>query len=463
LAKSEHDGGAGTGGAGRAARLGRGLVIAAAGAATGAAHALGGWLLTPFFGDSAFFWSHVAGAPALAIALGLLLGRAAAGGAKQRPRAPLLLGALGGALICALPLVAPPLARAVLDRGPDARFAAPLVIFLAISLPCGLAASTLRLGALGATNPASLRPLGAFVGGAMLALVGGEPLLLDPVATPPWLGLWGAGGLLVLTCGVALGVKGAAVLALVAAAPVAAFYQLPNEAATPAFRDGLARGWTLRAGRYYLETAPPNVLKESELLRHWRAFQGEIDRAREGDAAVLAFVDALRNIGRAKMAGDGLRYVCDRVMAPQTRERLAPLLSRIVDVTSDGRGGFDVAVATDPGEETATVEIAGAEGSTTLEIGRRVTISLRETRSPDGTRACLDVGPLIVEPAGALEKHDTHRTPVIVKRAKLFFDAHLLGIDFDATRAQVAVKVRAQGAIGAIQEKEIYVEERKKR
>src|SRR5262245_59062709 len=102
---------------------------------------IAGLLGTPFFNAGASYWANVIAGFALALGFGYGLGDRLGVIAGQSERTPGRLAIAGGAAVTLSAWALPLLARTILDRNPDSRFAAVFFALGAIALPGTLVAT----------------------------------------------------------------------------------------------------------------------------------------------------------------------------------------------------------------------------------------------------------------------------------------------------------------------------------
>jgi hypothetical protein len=433
------------------------FLLFSAGAAGAGLHALGGLMLTPFFGPSPFFWANVLASLPLSIGLGAALGRAA-----ERWRAVYGTAAAAGALVVAVPVALAPLARAVLDRDPDSLLAPAAAVLALLTLPSALAA----VGAGGAARPHSPKGRGGMVlilaAGGVAGVAASGPSLLDPARLPPWIPLWMLAALLLLAG--ALGAGGAArVLApFFALCFGTAFFLFSNEIRGYEYEKALEQAWALRAGRYYLETAGHRVLDRTEVARRYEELRAEIAKGRARSVAAVLVVESLRRMGAVEITGEGLRALLDLHLPAAAKPAVMPLFERVESIRSDGRGTIAFSLRWDREREGARepieVEIPDNKGgTTTFAFEADFTLTLRVDERPGETRTGIAIGPVEIERAGFFESHDTYKTPVLARNVRPFIDAHILGFSVIERRDAVEVHVQAQGPIGGIEDSVLQV------
>lgn len=499
------------------------FVILAAGAALLGLHALGGLMLTPFFGATPIFWATVVLSAPLSLSLGLVAGQPAARLAARRPWVPNAIAAAAGLLVLAVPVVLAPLSRAILDRDPDSRIAAPLTVLILITIPSAAAAATLpgvvertrprpsnggeqpkprpsgertasrpsggvrasgsasgertrssasgeRASPSGRTKPDAPAPeppppppprrsalstpgvpLLLFSLGGIGGIAACAPALLDPDRFQVWIPIWGFGWGLLLTGAFGLGQAFGSVVIILGAALVPVFLGQRNEVRDHAYEKAMKQAWRLGVGRYYLDTAGRRVLDRSEVARKYAALHDSIAYASDKSIAAVLIVETLRTIGPATITGDGLREIFDLYLPVAVKPRVFPIVDKIAAVRSDGKGEIGFSLRRLAPDEDIEVTVPNEQGEpTTIVFTGDFTLSIHVDRVLDETRTTVDFGPLEVEKAGFLSANDTFRTPVQIKDAALFFDAHLLGFNVISRKERVVVLVRAQGSVGGI-------------
>jgi len=452
------------------------LLVFVAGALAAGLHALGGLMLTPFFGASPFFWANVIVSLPLSLSLGLLLGRPGARGAERLPSLPFRIGVGAGILTIAVPIALAPLARAILDRNPDSLLAPIATVLLLLTLPAAAAVGALpaAMALAGGAEPgkggkggkpragAAARAIGAIVSGgpllifslgAVAGVAAASPTLLDPQRFPPWAAILGLGGVLVVVGASGTGQAARGLALLVAAALAAAFFAAPNEVRTYGYTKALIQGFDLRVGRYYLDTAGRRTLDETDVQRRYEDLRQKIRYAPDKSVAAVLVVETLRGLGAAQLTGPGLLKVLDLYLPDHLKPRIMPLFQAIEAVRSDGKGTVAFALKREAEDDPVEVVVPNEEGQlVTFVFTGDFTLTLLVQPGAEESRTTIDIGPVEVEKAGFFDAHDTHRTPVIVKDAKLFFDAYLLGFTVISRKDRVVLRVRGQGSIGPVQE-----------
>lgn len=430
------------------------LILFAAGAAAAGLHAVGGLMLTPFFGASPFFWSIVVASFPLSMSLGLAAGQVASRyGKKDWPRAHFGAAAASGLLVLAVPIFLAPLTRAILDRNPDALYAPILVTFVLITLPSAVGGAALAriLGTRSGretTNAVLFLSLGGTAGIAVCA-----PVLLDPASLEPWAAIWMLGAILVVGGVLRLGPVFRILVLVAAAGIIGVFFARPNEVRSLSYRKALEQSWRLRVGEYYLDTAGQRVLDKTEIARRYEEVRSRIAKAGSRPAVAVLLIETLRGMGPVTITGAGLKQILDLYLPDSAKPKVLPFLSRVDSIRSDGKGKVSFSMRWEEDRAAITIEIPADSGDAThLVLQNDFNLTLHVSTVEDTTRTTIDVGPVEVEKAGFFGKHDTYRTPVLIEDAKLFVDAHLLGLSVDSSPRRVVVSARAQAAIGAIQE-----------
>ncbi|MHC4392258.1 MAG: hypothetical protein ACYS22_13225 [Planctomycetota bacterium] len=438
----------------------RTLVLAIGAAATGV-HAITALMLTPFFGATPWFWSLVLASLPVSIALGVTLGgylvrRRRSGPSGER------IAALSGLVVLCIPQAIGPVARALLDRNPDAALAPVLAVLLLITAP----ATGICAAIPGAMRPQQRKKKDAFSrGGLLLLALGGAlgpvltaPSLLRLIEVPLWTVLWGLGGMLLVASALIMRRLRPPFLAA-GLALAGCLVSFPTEVRTYEYRRALERSWSLPVGRYYLDTARQVVLKETDVLRQYEALRSRLRDAPDRKVAAVIVFETLERMGAVQITGEGLRRLLELHLPEEAKPRVLPFFERVESVRSDGRGRIQFSLRWfDDDDDAIRVSVPTVDKETLVFRFRRdFELQIRAERDPDVTRSVMEIGPREVERAGFLEQHDTVKTPVEIEDVALMFDAYLIGLSVTTRGDRVVVRVRAQGAIGGVEEKVIQV------
>ncbi len=441
--------------------------IVAAGAAIACLHAVGGLMLTPFFGASPFFWSNVLASYPVSLSVGIVLGSPLRRGRSQKstPR----LAVLAGLLLLCVPGALAPLARGVLDHDPDALLAPAVTVFCLITLPSAVAAALLPLRARGGrTGKRTLierlvfsegAPLFLFAVGSAVGMLVTAPFLLEAGERPVWPSLWLFGVVLCVFGAVGFGRLGRLCTLGAGSALVAAFLTVPaaGEVRSFAYRKALRSAWDLRVGRYYLDTAGRRVLEQTEALARYDELREKITYASDKTVVAVLIVETLKSMGRVELTGEGLQAGLDLHLPEKAKVWAMPLVEQIGLVRSDGHGRIAFSLRQRLEQEPIRVELPTSTGMLTFLFTGDFYLQIRVADGERESRTFVDIGPVSVEKAGFLETNDSYETPVLLEDVSFFFDAHLLGLTIVTRPDTVTLLARGQGAIGGVKESVIQV------
>ncbi len=442
----------------------------AAGAALVAHHLLTGVILAPFLGGEAWVWGNVLGSLIVALGAGMLggdaLGRLFGGAARSGYR----LLAVAAVLIVAGSWASPRVARAVLDRDPDAPWAPAVVLaaltvipgtLLAAIIPAMIEASAAAEA--GSPQTVSRRAIRRFA----LAMFGGTAGLgassfamrhADEAAV--WAQLYVLGGALLVLSLFGLGGTGRALALTLAAAVAGVVLGSKSEIQDPRFQAALSEAFVLRgAGRYYAETCDEKVLSGTQLERH-------LDKARKrlqgGDKeiAVLLVCETLKTLGPLNLSGSGLRGLLDIYLPPESKPLILPFIEKIASVQSDGKR-LHIKIARSNEDGRAHFTIPGANGeSQEFEIVDDFDLTVL---TPNESTTKLEIGPQATEKAGLFEFNDTIKTPFKCKHVFAWVDASLLSLTVENGPQQVVVSARAQASISDVKTRVLQVIDKRKK
>jgi hypothetical protein len=422
---------------------------------------IAGLLGTPFFNAGAAYWANVIAGLALALGFGYGLGDRLGLIAGQSERTPGRLAIAAGASVTLSAWALPLLARAILDRNPDSRFAAVFFALGAIALPGTLVATvvgattqrpagdvTSMISRMQRTLPRrfALAMLGSVIGVALASAT-----TLGAASERVYLFPYALGILLVVAGGVATGAAGRVIAAAVVVGLVGLIWARPSEIQR---RDLLAAltdaSADAGAGLYYAtsELTPPEVLKGTKVekqLRMMRTEQRNVDR----EISILLVIETLKRLGAMTISGDGLRQTLELYLSDEAMEPVLPFLRRIASIRSDGQKHFWISIIPQPHEDGARVTMVNEKGEPQRILFRKdFEIELHEGGTPTEKIDTLTIQPQVTH-SGIV--NDTTETYVVCESVALMFDAWLHAIEVENRTDQVIVRARAQAKIGGVQ------------
>lgn len=445
------------------------LLCFVSGAALVAHHLLTGVVLTPFLGGEAFVWGNVLGSLIVSLGAGMLGGELIGRLLGGVPRAGFRVLAVAGSLIVLTAWLAPKIARAVLDRDPDAPWNPALVLSAITVLPGVLLASlvpsmieasvTAESGSPATLSRRATRRFALAMLGGIVGLVASSWSMRHADEAHLWAQLYGLGGGLLVLSLVGLGGPGRALVVTLGAALAGVVLSAKSEIQEERFAAALSEAFVLRgAGRYYAETCPDHVLSGTELERHLAKARKRLQGA-DKDIAVLLVIETLKTLGPLNLSGSGLRGLLDIYLPAESKPLVLPFVDQIASVQSDGRK-LHIKIKRDA-EGHAHFTIPGKNGEVQeFEIIDDFDLTVL---TPNDTTTKLEIGPQIVDKAGVFEFNDTIRTPFKCKRVFAWVDASLLSLTVQNGQSQVAVSASAQASISDVKTKVLQTIEKKPR
>jgi hypothetical protein len=420
---------------------------------------IAGLLGTAFFNAGAAYWANVIGGLALALGFGYGLGDrlGVIGGRSERTPGRLAIAAGAGVTLSAWAL--PLLARAILDRNPDSRFAAIFFALGAIALPGTLVATVV-----GATTQ---RPVGmdeTAIGDRMqrtlprrfaLAMLGSvigvalaSATALGAVSERVYLFPYALGFLLVVAGAIATGAAGRVIAAALVAGLAGLILARPSEIQRRELLAALSEATgDAGAGLYYAtsELTPPEVLKGTKLERKLRVERRNVDR----EISILLVIETLKRLGAATISGDGLRLTLELYLSDEAMEPVLPFLRRIASIRSNGMGHFWISILPEPHQDGARVTMVTEKGEPQSILFRKdFELDIKEERTSTETIDTLTIEPQVTHPGLV---NDTIESYVVCENVALFLDAWLHAIEVDNKTDCVIVRAKAQAKIGGVQ------------